>query len=346
MIRFAAALVFWAFGSSAALAAAADLYTVSGVQVDATAESATAARDAAVAEGRPVAWQRLFRRLTPQSAWPRQPELDDMALQRMILSFGVVNERRSTTRYLGEVTYRFNQAEVQRVLRQGGVPYAETQAQPVLLVPIMQGKFDLATPWGRVWANPAIGQGLVPVILPTGDAEDMALLSRPDLTQLDWAALQPLVRRYNVPQVVIATATPEGTAAQLVIINATGKQTESLAFARGNFVTTADAAAMKIAEVWKDRSAVDYGQRGRIAVDVEFRSLEEWARIRNQLGAVRSVADVDLLGLSVNEARIELSYFGRAEQLQDIMKQQNLDFRPVGRGYTLALARAAALAAP
>jgi hypothetical protein len=207
----------------------------------------------------------------------------------------------------------------------------------------MNGKFDLTTPWARAWTNPGIAQGLVPIMLPTGDAEDLMVLSTPDLTQLDWAAVQPLVRRYNVPQVVIATALPEGNAAQLIMINATGRQTESLAFARGTFVTTADASAMKIAEVWKDRSAVDYSQRGRIAVDVEFRSLEDWARIRRQLAAVRSVTEVALLGMSVNEARIELAYVGRPEQLQDTMRQQNLDFRAAGRGaYLLGLTTAAA----
>ena len=347
MIRFAAALVLWAFGSSAALAAAAnELYAVSGVAVDATAESATAARDAALAEDRPVAWQRLYRKLTPQSAWPRQPALDDMALQRMIQSFQVANERRSTTRYLAEVTYRFNPAEVQRQLRTAGVPFAETQGRPVLVIPVMGGKFDLTTPWGRAWASPAVSQGLVPVVLPAGDAQDLEVLGRPELSQLDWAALAPLAERYSVTQIVIAQATPEGNATQLIMLNPMGKQTESLAFARGTFVTTADAASMKIAEVWKDRSAVDYGQRGRLAVDVDFRSLEEWSRIRTQLASVRSVSQIDLLGMSVNEARIELSYFGRPEQLRDIFQQQNLDFRAVGRTWRLQLANAASVAAP
>jgi hypothetical protein len=343
MIRLAAALVLWAFGSTAALAAAAggELYAISGVAVDATAESATAARDSALAEGRPVAWQRLFRRLTPQTEWAKQPQLDDMALQRMILSFRVANERRSTTRYLADVTYQFNPTEVGRVMRQAGVAFAETQGRPVLLIPVMGGKFDLNTPWGRAWANPSVSQGLVPITLPRGDVDDIRVLSQPDLTQLDWAALEPLATKYGVAQVVIALATPEGNATQLIMVNAQGKQTESLAFARGTFVTTADAAAMKIAEVWKDRSAVDYGQRGRLAVDVDFRSLEEWARIRNQLAAIRSVSEVALIGMSLNEARVEFTFFGRPEQLRDIFQQQSLDFRAVGRAWRLQLAGAA-----
>jgi hypothetical protein len=320
-----------------AFAAAADLYSITGVQVDATAESATAAREQALAQGRPLAWQRLFRRLTPPAAWPRQPNLDDNALQRAIRSFEVSNERRSTTRYLGEMTYHFNQGEVVRLLRQSGIPFAETQSKPVLVVPLIGGRYDPAGAWAKAWTSPSIAQGLVPVVLPTGDAADQIILTRPDLGQLDWVALAPLVRRYGVTQIVIATATPDGNAAQLIEISQTGRQTESLAFARSNFLATADAAAVKIAEGWKNRVAVDFSQRGRLSVDVSFSSLGEWSRIRSQLVAVRSVTGVEVVGLSVAEARVELGYVGRPEQLRDTLAEQDLDLRMAGGNYTLAI---------
>ena len=40
---------------------------------------------------------------------------------------------------------------------------------------------------------------------------------------------------------------------------------------------------------WKTRSSVDYATRARLVADVQFNSLEEWSRIRTQLGAVRAV---------------------------------------------------------
>ena len=52
------------------------LYTVSGVHVDATGASSTEALNAAIAQGRAKAWQTLYRRLTRQVDWPRQPALD------------------------------------------------------------------------------------------------------------------------------------------------------------------------------------------------------------------------------------------------------------------------------
>ena len=76
--------------------------------MDATAASSTEAYNAALADGRPRAWQILYRRLTRQQDWARQPELDAAALVRITRGYTVANERRSTTRYVADVTYQFN----------------------------------------------------------------------------------------------------------------------------------------------------------------------------------------------------------------------------------------------
>src|ERR1700742_5012094 len=81
----------------AAPAQAQELFTVSGVHVDATAASSGEALNLAVAQGRPRAWQILYRRLTRQQDWPRQPALDGAALLRLSRGYTIANERRSTT---------------------------------------------------------------------------------------------------------------------------------------------------------------------------------------------------------------------------------------------------------
>ena len=86
-----------------AAAGAADLFTISDVKVDATATSPRAARDLAMAQGRPLAWSKLFRRLTVEGAWASQPQLADGQLLGLIGSVEAGNERRNTTRYLADV---------------------------------------------------------------------------------------------------------------------------------------------------------------------------------------------------------------------------------------------------
>jgi hypothetical protein len=315
-----------------------DLFTVTAVKIDATAESAIIARDLAMAQGRPLAWTKLFRRFTAPASWGKQPQLDDNQLLRLIRSFEVAGERRSTTRYLADVTYHFNPAAVRAVLRQAHISYTETRSKPAVVIPLIDGKgFDAASAWAMTWKDPVFMQGLVPMILPAGDAEDIAMLSRQDLTQVDWMGFSPLVSRYNAGAVVLVIASEDGNTVQSIEISSTARTASSFAFAQSTFMADAEAVAAKVEETWKTRTSVDYGTRAHLVADVQFNSLAQWARIRAQLRAVRAVADVDVVGLSSNEAELDVTYFGKLDQLQDLLAQQSLTLSGSPTAYTLEL---------
>ena len=115
----------YAEGLPAAASAAADLFTISGIKVDATATSPRAARDLAIAQGRPLAWSKLFHRLTVEGAWASQPQLADGQLLGLIASVEAGNERRSTTRYLADIKYHFNPSAVRQWLRESNIASTE-----------------------------------------------------------------------------------------------------------------------------------------------------------------------------------------------------------------------------
>jgi hypothetical protein len=112
-------------GASALPVAAegADQFSVVGIKVDATALSPRAARELAIAQGRPIAWSQLFRRFTGQPAWGTEPQLGERELLGLILSSDAGNERRNTTRYLADVTFHFNPAAVRQLLRRSNIVF-------------------------------------------------------------------------------------------------------------------------------------------------------------------------------------------------------------------------------
>ena len=349
VLAFAVAALSFAASAHAAPAPAPaasaplDLYTVTNIRIDATAESAQTARDAAMAQGRPQAWTSVYRRLTPQAMWGRQPRLSDAQLFRLIRSFEVAGERRSTTRYLADVTFHFNPVAVRQLLRQSGISFTETRSRPALVIPVVgDERFDPMSAWSAAWRDDSHRQGLVPMMLPDADAENEDVLSRPDLAQADWAALAPLTERYAPSVVVVAIASADGRSVRSIEISPTGRTPSSFAFAQPNFPALADAVTDKVAESWKSRSSVDYATRARLVADVQFNSLEEWSRIRAQLGAVRAISDFEVVGLARNEAEIDLAYFGRVEQLRDALAQQNLSLVNSPAGFTLQLGGATA----
>jgi hypothetical protein len=192
------------------------MFTIAGMKVAGTAESPRAARDLAMAQGRPQAWSKLFRRFTVQEAWGSEPQLSDAQLLGLILSVEVGNERRNTTRYAADVMYHFNPAAVRRLLRTSNIAFADTQSEPV----------------------------------------------------------PPLV---------------------------------------------------------------DDGIRTHLMANVRFETLADWATLRSRLGTVKTVTDMDVVGLALNEAEIDFTYSGPMEQLRGALARHNLALGNSAGEYTLEL---------
>ena len=94
----------------------------------------------------------------------------------------------------------------------------------------------------------------------------------------------------------------------------------------------------------KRLSAINYGIHATLTADVRFDSLENWAKIRAQSARVAEISDFDLIGLSLHEAEIELTYLGPIDDLPQAMARQNLELRYSAGHYTLELGNAARVA--
>lgn len=323
-------------------ACAGNIFAVGGIKVDATGASATEARDIAITQGRPIAWAKLYRRLTREKDWPRQPQLDDQTLLHMIRSFEIANEKHSSTRYLAEITYNFNPVEVRKILQQAGIAYSEVAGKRVLVIPILTGKpFDPAGVWTQAWARGDLANGLMPIVLPSGNTADLDVLARSNLAGLDWATFAPLAARYNASEIVVAEVSGGANAlvVRLVRMSPTGATMLSLPPTMG-YEAAAETAVTSMSEAWKGHSVVDYGQKSKLTAMVSFSTDRDWASIRARLAAVPTIANVSIVAFTLNNAEIELSYSGQLPQLQEALAQQGLGLSAGQGAYSLRLASA------
>jgi hypothetical protein len=192
----------------------AALYTVSGVHVDVTAESAVAAREQAMTEARAQALKMLEARLVPSDALSRVPQVDP---NRLLRDFEVVSEKVGSTRYIGTLSVRFDADKVRNFLWSSNIPFSDTRSDPVLVLPVFEpgGQpvlFEATNPWLGAWATLKQGLRVVPFVVPTGDLDDLRAISAVQALGADAGALGAIAARYNVQQVLIAAAAPIGAA--------------------------------------------------------------------------------------------------------------------------------------
>ncbi len=180
MVRLGKALLALALAGllagGAAFAAGDDVFVVPRVPVQAQAESATAAKQAAQDMGRQRAMDILLRRLTVEEDWVYLPRLaagqpaaasgagavevfDPNAayappsqtggpkraitltgrdLELLESGFEVYAEKSSASTYRAYITYRFKPDAVRRLLKDARLPYSETQTRTALVIPVLQ----------------------------------------------------------------------------------------------------------------------------------------------------------------------------------------------------------------
>ena len=312
-------------------AAADGPFTVAGVYVDASSASAVEARNSAVAGGRPRAWQILFRRLTRQQDWTRQPMPDAAQFQRLITTYYPSNERRSTRRYAADMTYVFNPEAVSRLLQSSGIPYAASSAKRVLVIP-MAPTYSRGSPWTAALSNSRLANSVVPFSVPVGDAPDMNALGGLAFDTAKWTDVEPVASRIRASEAVLIQAAVTGNKLAITLrrLGAGDLPTKvSLEVpiqqgARSTYPAAAEAAVHAIDDLWKSHAAVDFSQKGKLIVDVRAASLAQFAGIQSALAGVPNVAGVTVVAMNIGEARLSLSYLGTFDQLREALAQAGL----------------------
>lgn len=349
MPRIIALALFAALSFAAAPAAAqpADqAFSVSGVQVDVTAANALQAREKAFDEVQRLAFRRLMERLVAEGQ-PRVPEPSARDIEAMVRDVIVESEKASAVRYIASFTVRFKPDSIRGLLGATGVSYVDSRRPPLVVVPVLAGAegmllWEDPNPWRDAWSRrPA--DGLVPFIVPTGELEDVTLVSTKQALAHDAGALAALARRHGAMDVLVAvaTVTTGPDTLPLVAVETIGlgpaappgggvrvaaKPGETLpALMR----RATDAVADAIASGHKQLAATLPGQEaGPISAVVPVSGMQEWLAVRQRLSALPLIKRLEVLSLSRDEASVVLHVSGGMPQVEQVLRQAGFVLTP------------------
>jgi hypothetical protein len=322
-----------------------DTFEVERVPVDVTGNTASDARDEALAQGAVEAFNRLLQRLTMRSQHAKLPKLAKADIDPFVTDFSVADEKTSAVRYLANLTFRFKAEAVRRFLTDLGVGFAETVSKPVLVLPVFQDAgalslWDEPNPWREAWMRRPPLQGLVPTVLPLGDLADIAAIGAEQAMDGDLQRLNAIAARYGASDTlvvfgVLKVDTPRNRRYLEVYFTRYGQQlreqTEVITFTPEGVETVPQLlsrAAKELTQVvednWKRDNLLKLEQGGVIAAVVPITGLSDWLAVRKRLDRVAVVRRADLVLLSVEEARINLHFLGEPDQLMLALEQADL----------------------
>ena len=353
------AAVLAAVMTTVAGAQAPGVFEVKGVAVDVTAETAAQARERALAEGEGVAFRRLLERLTLRADHPRLPKPNPREISLYIKDFSVADEKTSAVRYLARLSYRFQAGPIRRLLTDSDLPFAETPSKPVLVLPVYQAAgalllWDDPNPWREAWKAVPPLDGLVPLALPLGDLADIAAIVAEQAVKGDARLLNAVAARYGAGDAIVAHGTL-GISARLgrpeleVFVTRYGtalqEQTivKSFSSAEGEGIDgllgrAAVELARQVEDNWKKDNLLEFETSAVAAAKVPIQRLQDWLEVRKRLSGIAVVDRVDMILISLDEVRINIHYFGAAEQLVLALEQADLVMSAGGGEWVLGLA--------
>ena len=340
-------LLTMAMHSGASLAEDQSTSFSATVKVDATADSAAAARELARIDGQRRALGLVIERLSGSSENAKPAKLDDKTITDMVESFEVANERMSAVRYLAEYTFHFRPSKVRRLVRIADNPPAEgdrkpavsePSAKPVVVLPVYKDAgravlWDDPNPWREAWAQRSRESRVVHLTIPLGDASDVTEIDANLAESGKSDALAAIAQRNGGDETIVALATARRQADKLVGLEVSIKwyragrladaQTSSVETraeeSEGDFLKRAAEIAAGIASGPRKSPS-----QGVLAASVPLNNLGEWVLVRERLASAAAVRKIDLLSLSRQEAKIQIRYVGSADQLKSNLAEVDL----------------------
>jgi hypothetical protein len=321
------------------------------VRVDATADSAAAAREAARVDGQRRALVQVIDRASGSGSADsaKLAKLDDKTITDMVESFEVANERMSAVRYLADYTFHFRSSKVRRLIHVDSPPAevtnkppaTEGSGKPLTVLPVYRDAasavlWDDPNAWRAVWEQRSADSGPVRLIVPLGDASDLAVIdaARAEAGKPD--ALAAIARRNGGDEAIVALATTKRDESRLVRVDLNIKRYRSGRLV-DTYTTSLDAnpgenpddflrrAADTIAsEIASGSKKARSDQQASLAASVPIGSIGEWVTVRDRLASVPSIRRVDLLSLNRHEAKIQIKYVGNPDQLKSSLGEVDL----------------------
>jgi hypothetical protein len=308
-------------------------YSVRGIEIDATADTAFEAQRRAMTEGQVRAAESLIRRLTlPEDRMEAgPPPMTAETAAGLIAGLQISDEQRSATRYRGVLTVDFDRRAVSDYLSGLSLPYVESQAAPILVVPVLEGEEGRTLwsgPWYRAWLDGGFETALTPFLaLGSRTDEDGApvgrgLITASEAMNLDTDALGALARAYDVDAVAVIAARRGGEAVRasgVVLTFGEGlpaRETLDAVASRGGFAAAAQRLVDRREETWKRASVVRGGEEAELKLTLLFESFPQWRALQRAVAGASLVSNARLDALSRSGAAMTISHRGTREQIR------------------------------
>ncbi|WP_017930362.1 hypothetical protein [Robiginitomaculum antarcticum] len=318
-------IVFTLLGAVRAFAG--DPFTVTAVPFDADGKNAIQAQTKALAEGQVMAARIMIDRLNARPG-ASIPAITPQTAAKMMRAMSLANERRSNSRYMGDITVAFNPQAVQTFARENGLTLVTQQDAPRLVIPLSPNGFADGAQWFTDFREGGYDNGLAPLVALPDDQRYSGYIRADAARSGDLDALRQTGRAVGVTNVLIASANSAGTRITLTDIALDTGRTSDL----GTVSSNAEMAA-RMDNAWKKRATAKPAKTHEMTVTVLYSSHQDWQRIQRLINGSSLISGARLDALSKDGALMRLTVSGPMDDLVKELEYRGVEIKelpPIG----------------
>ena len=313
--------------------ARADLYYVSGIPVSAELANAKEARQAAIENGETDAFWALMKKMVVPEHQQQIPMPAETDVRAWVQTVSLANEKNTATKYMADLSVRFNEAQIQTFLTQNNIPFLTKDLPDTLIVPMYQVEENI---WTIEEQNPLyaylkenlVKNNLWKAVLPVGELEEIVTVREAFENK---GSLKELIDKYGVESVMFVKMSQRGP---YVSANVSYEPAQpaldnrvDVVAPNGKIVSVLPELWQKIVQAqeqkWRALKTQNFESKMTFWAQVPIRKLSEWSRINSQLKKADFMENFVVRGFRPNEVWVTFEYKGTSIDL-------NRQLRPLG----------------
>ena len=322
----------------------------SEVNVDIVGKDPAAARELAMAKAEVDGLMALLERLGPPGqAKDLMNTLDSKKITAMVKGTQIVSEKITDNRYRARLVVSFDGNEISAVLAKLTAPDVKENMPATigsfLIIPALEMNdqkllWEESNVWGAVWKNVALEVNSGDVLVPFGDANDMATLKYENMMEATYDNIAPLAIRYGVSDVVLLQAhyslrpdmiltvvrrrvNRQDTSVKVMTYRGDPQETRDLLFARAAHDIINELHEKKNDETNSTRT-VRGGDRKQIMMLASITTMASWTKLRTKISALPMVDRIEMLAISARQADIVVHYRGSEESFTNALGSKSI----------------------
>lgn len=329
-------------------------YTIGKYPVEAIDNDAVAAKDKAIADGQQAALRSLLKRIVPVTHYARINRIQPAPRAiDFIDGVAVQSERNSSTRYIASLDFSFRAQPVRDLLRKQGIPYVDSQSQPVGVLPVFRSPAegagtvaDGARHWMEAWQVLDHEHALTPLRLAARPPQ-VPPATVDGVIAGDAGMQRLLSREYGIEQAIVAVAEPDPSTHKVTVTiagrDAVGQFSlkRVYRYADGDLAYTLELASVVSLGVlegrWKalrmrgvSTGSLSAAPLAPVQLFVEYSSLDEWSELRETIASTPGVEEFRIGGVAPRGADVAVLYPGGATALAQSLRGEGLEMQEQG----------------